>query len=212
MRGWIRRSMLPSIITESASKSESPRPDTRLRLILAAVRLFQERGYHGTGTADILLAARAPRGSLYHHFKGGKAELASAAAAWLADEVTSRIERLRSKGVASSKVVESLARASAVWLEATRYRQGSLLAALTAGLGAEPSLAPAVASAYCRIEEVFKLTFAASGIDARAAAALAQTTMVELEGGLLLARARRDSHLLVARMNRVSEQIRRACA
>jgi TetR/AcrR family transcriptional repressor of lmrAB and yxaGH operons len=203
--------MSPSIAIESASRSESSASGTRLRLIRAAVQLFQERGYHGTGTNDILLAARAPRGSLYHHFKGGKAELACAAAAWLADEVTARIDDLHARGFASSKVVESVALASAAWLEATRYRTGSLLAGLTAGLGAEPSLAQAVASAYRQIEDTFSSTFAASGIDARAAAALAQTTMVELEGGLLLARVRRDSRVLVARMNRVRDEIRDAC-
>jgi TetR/AcrR family transcriptional repressor of lmrAB and yxaGH operons len=181
-----------------------------MRLIRAAVRLFQERGYHGTGTADILVAARAPRGSLYHHFKAGKVELACAAATWLADEVTGRIEGLHSKGVAPSSLVESVARSTAAWLEATRYRQGGLLAALTASLGAEPSLGPAVATGYRRIEEAFVSVFAASGISARVAVALAQTTMVELEGGFLLARAHRDSNLLVERMLRVGKQIRSA--
>ena len=204
--------MLPSIVTDSVSSAGLPRPGTRLRLIRAAVRLFQERGYHGTGTADILLAARAPRGSLYHHFKGGKVELACAAAEWLADEVTLQIEHLRTTGVRASGVVESVARASAAWLEATRYRQGTLLAALTAGLGAEPSLAPAVAAAFRRIEKAFTRTFTASGIPANAAAVLAQTTMVELEGALLLARAHRDSQLLIERMSRIGRQISGACA
>jgi len=181
-----------------------------MRLIRAAVRLFQERGYHGTGTADILVAARVVRGSLYHHFKAGKVELACAAAAWLADEVAARIEGLQSKGVTPPRLVESIARSTAAWLKATRYRQGGLLSALTAGLGAEPSLVPAVATAYRRIEEAFASVFAASGIEARVAATLAQTTMVELEGGLLLARAHQESNLLVERMLRVGKQIRSA--
>lgn len=204
--------MLPSIVTDAASTGRAPQPGTRLRLIRAAVRLFQERGYHGTGTADILLAARAPRGSLYHHFKDGKVELAGAAAEWLADEVTLQIERLRATGAAPWTVVESMAHASATWLEATRYRQGTLLAALTAGLGAEPTLAPAVAAAYRRIEEAFTMTFTAAGIAANAAAALSQTVMVELEGALLLSRAHRNGALLVERMGGVGQQIRDACA
>ncbi|MEM8823643.1 MAG: TetR/AcrR family transcriptional regulator [Pseudomonadota bacterium] len=54
---------------------------TRDRLTMAAARLFQEAGYSGTSVADVLALAQAPKGSLYHHFPNGKADLASAAAA-----------------------------------------------------------------------------------------------------------------------------------
>ena len=46
--------------------------DTRDRLLAAAQRLFRKHGYHATGLSDILQAAQAPKGSLYHHFPGGK--------------------------------------------------------------------------------------------------------------------------------------------
>jgi len=198
--------MSPSAVTEPAST----RPDTRERLIRAAVRLFQERGYHGTGTADVLASAQAPRGSLYHHFKAGKAELAAAAAAWLAGEVVREIERLRATGLDAADVTLALARAMAAWLEATRFRQGGLLAALTAGVGAEPTLAAPVAEAYARIEAARVRTLVEDGIDLTAAHALAETVMVEFEGALLLARVRQDPQLLVARMGRAADAIRKA--
>jgi TetR/AcrR family transcriptional regulator, lmrAB and yxaGH operons repressor len=47
-------------------------PDTRSRILTAAQRLFRKRGYHATGLNDILELARAPKGSMYHHFPGGK--------------------------------------------------------------------------------------------------------------------------------------------
>ena len=34
------------------------------------------RGYHGVGLTELLTTAQAPKGVLYHHFPGGKAELA----------------------------------------------------------------------------------------------------------------------------------------
>jgi TetR/AcrR family transcriptional regulator, lmrAB and yxaGH operons repressor len=37
---------------------------------------LRTRGYHGVGLAELLTAAQAPKGVLYHHFPGGKAELA----------------------------------------------------------------------------------------------------------------------------------------
>jgi TetR/AcrR family transcriptional regulator, transcriptional repressor for nem operon len=45
-------------------------PDTRTRLILAAMRLFSEKGYAATSVADVLHAARVNSGSLYHFFPG----------------------------------------------------------------------------------------------------------------------------------------------
>jgi TetR/AcrR family transcriptional regulator, lmrAB and yxaGH operons repressor len=65
--------------------SEEPR--TKVRLITTATRLFMQRGYDGTGLAEILSEAGVPKGSLYHHFPDGKADLACAAADWTASEI-----------------------------------------------------------------------------------------------------------------------------
>ena len=61
--------------------------DTRTRLALKAGLLFQQKGYHGVGIAEILTAAGVPKGSLYHHFPNGKADLALAAAAIASTEM-----------------------------------------------------------------------------------------------------------------------------
>lgn len=55
---------------------------TKNRLIETAARLFREQGYHGTGLTEILRESHTPKGSLYHHFPAGKADLALAAAEW----------------------------------------------------------------------------------------------------------------------------------
>ncbi|HTS21127.1 MAG TPA: TetR/AcrR family transcriptional regulator [Casimicrobiaceae bacterium] len=43
-------------------------PDTRERLLHAAMQLFWEKGYGSTSVADILQAAKVNSGSLYHFF------------------------------------------------------------------------------------------------------------------------------------------------
>lgn len=54
-----------------------PRPsDAKTRFIDTAVILFQAHGYHGVGLSEIIAKAKAPKGSFYFHFPGGKEELA----------------------------------------------------------------------------------------------------------------------------------------
>lgn len=47
-----------------------PPPDTRTRLVLAALQLFWQKGYGSTSIADVLQAAKVNSGSLYHFFPG----------------------------------------------------------------------------------------------------------------------------------------------
>ena len=68
-------------MTETARR---PLP-TKDRLIQSAAHLFRRFGYNGVGLSDLLDAARAPKGSLYHHFPNGKSDLAIAAATWASD-------------------------------------------------------------------------------------------------------------------------------
>src|ERR1700689_4578270 len=49
--------------------------DTRERLMQSSAELFRRQGYTGTGIKQILAAANAPFGSLYHFFPGGKEQL-----------------------------------------------------------------------------------------------------------------------------------------
>ncbi|KWX57501.1 TetR/AcrR family transcriptional regulator [Mycobacterium sp. NAZ190054] len=49
---------------------------TREAILTAAVELMRRRGYAGVGMKDIAEASGAPIGSLYHHFRGGKVQIA----------------------------------------------------------------------------------------------------------------------------------------
>ncbi|MEM9794900.1 MAG: TetR/AcrR family transcriptional regulator [Pseudomonadota bacterium] len=75
----------------SGPLEETP-TSTRGRLISAAARLFQERGYHATSVSDVLGASGVPKGSLYHHFPAGKSDLADAVAAAISDVMLSIIQ------------------------------------------------------------------------------------------------------------------------
>src|SRR5438876_8585220 len=61
------------------------RTDARERMIQSAALLFRERGIDGTSFSDVLARSGAPRGSIYHHFPGGKAQLADEATRYAGD-------------------------------------------------------------------------------------------------------------------------------
>ena len=54
-------------------------PDTKERIIDVSAELLRRQGYAATGVKQIVAAAKAPFGSIYHHFPGGKEELGAAA-------------------------------------------------------------------------------------------------------------------------------------
>src|SRR5436309_538278 len=52
---------------------------TRERIVETSAQLFRAQGYAATGVKQIVTAAQAPFGSLYHFFPGGKEELGAEA-------------------------------------------------------------------------------------------------------------------------------------
>jgi AcrR family transcriptional regulator len=65
---------------------------TRKALVVAARKLFVEKGYAETGTPEIVAVAGVTRGALYHHFED-KAALFFAVAMQAANEVSAEIGR-----------------------------------------------------------------------------------------------------------------------
>ena len=66
----------------------------------AAVRLLATKGVEGTSFADVLAATDAPRGSVYHHFPGGKTELLHTALEFASQRGLEIIEATRGQSAA----------------------------------------------------------------------------------------------------------------
>jgi AcrR family transcriptional regulator len=61
--------------------------DPRTRLVVGAVDMIRRRGLNATSVRDLAKHARAPLGSTYHYFPGGKQQLASEAVRYCGDVV-----------------------------------------------------------------------------------------------------------------------------
>src|ERR671932_2665946 len=55
---------------------------TKERILDSSAELFRRQGYMGTGIKQIAAEARAPFGSLYHFFPGGKEQLGEEVIRW----------------------------------------------------------------------------------------------------------------------------------
>src|SRR5258708_15943330 len=74
-----------------------PRTEVRTKMIEGAVRRLAINGVEGTSFADVLAATGAPRGSIYHHFPGGKTELLHAALHPASERALAATEATRGK-------------------------------------------------------------------------------------------------------------------
>ena len=165
--------------------------DSRNRMIQSAALLFRENGYSGTGFRDVIEHSGAPRGSIYHHFPGGKEQLAAETVAWAADVIERRIARAAQSGdpiAALGIFVES-------WrdvLEDSNFRAGCPIVAVAAEADAGSTATDAAAAAFTRWQDLIGRTLLDAGVSRTDARRLATTVVAAIEGAILLCRARRD--------------------
>lgn len=166
--------------------------ETRARLIRAAVALYQTRGYHATGVAAILDAAGVPKGSMYHHFPGGKQALTIAAVDQLAEDMETRFARALDGDASAETQVHRLFTDTAAWLESHDYAQGALLSLLAQEVApAETALRARIAQAYR--DATARLATALESGGAEMPEELATTVLAALDGGIARARAQRST-------------------
>lgn len=167
---------------------------TRGRLIAAAAKLFQEKGYAATGLSEILAAAGAPKGSLYHFFPGGKSDLASAALAAAGEAMVAELHRSMDQCSSAAEAIEAYADQLALWLEQSGFRRGCPVAtvALEEAPGDTP-VAHAARDALMATQAALAEILVSSGFSAARAEALAGHALAALEGALILARISKDA-------------------
>jgi TetR/AcrR family transcriptional repressor of lmrAB and yxaGH operons len=162
--------------------------DTKQRMIEAAASSLRTRGLAATSFTEVLAASGAARGAIYHHFPGGKDDLAEQAVTWSGRRVRTEIENI--DAISPDAVIdEFLRRIRPVVAEAS-----SGIGCAAAIVAAEASLGQAALAAAARtaigswidaLEERLRRCDAASGSHR----AKAQLLITFLEGSLVLARA-----------------------
>mgnify|MGYP000176132320 FL=1 len=178
-------------------KASKPRP-TKDRLIRAAAQLFSNRGYHGVGLAEILAEAKAPKGSMYHHFPNGKSDLAMASATWASDQILLLIAASFEPSDSFVEGATTLCHKLADLFEVTGKWCGC---PISSTLFEGPDNAEFHSHAAHLFEGwITEVDYHAQriGLPKEKAAMAAQNFYILLQGGWQLARVRRDSQVIRA--------------
>jgi AcrR family transcriptional regulator len=186
--------------------------DTRERMVRSAVQLLREKGYNGTGLRDVLADSDAPRGSIYHHFAGGKAELGVSALI----EAGQFIGTAANAAMQDVDVVDGVRRFLAWWtdyVEETDFRAGCPVVAVAAEFHPEaPQLTGMANMVFAAWQDGLAARLRAAGLNQRKARDLAALIIAAIEGATVMCRARGDREPLVRVRRQLTDAVRAAVA
>ncbi len=164
---------------------------TRERMISTAMALFRREGYQATSWRRLVEQAGTPWGSAYHHFPGGKEQLAVAAIELGTAVVSKTVRRAFERNETVEDAVSWWYRKAAEALAADDYRGGCPLATITLEMAhASPAITKACQDAFAAWHVL--LVELLGGHDVEDADDLATAIVNNLEGALLVSRIRRS--------------------
>jgi len=167
---------------------------TQRRLIQSTAKLLRARGYSATGVSAIVDASGVPKGSLYHHFPGGKEELSAAAVRFAGDRMITTLTRIADRAPDPVRAVSDYIDHYIMQLRASGFQKGSPLATVALEAAAEVDVVhEACTGAFDDIVDEWARRFALAGLRAQRAADAALFVTASIEGALVLAKARRDT-------------------
>lgn len=169
--------------------NEVPTPGTRERLIAAMTDALRRRGLHGIGLTELLAQAGAPKGVLYHHFPGGKTELAVAAIDAVVDRMLRGLDALLANTPDPIEATRRWMAGATARLQDSGFESGCPLATVALeSTPDDPALRAALNQAFVRLRERIALALAQAGEPPDRALGLAALIVATYEGGLLQAR------------------------
>ena len=163
--------------------------DARDRMIAGAARLLAQRGLQATSFSTVLAETGAPRGSIYHHFPGGKDEMVAAAIGATEQKVVALLDF--PPGTTVRHVVESFLGAWRVLLTAADFHAGCALVAVTVAADTD-EVRERAAQAFVTWRTALAAALHKAGMDTPVAESTAALLLSACEGAVVISRAERD--------------------
>ena len=170
---------------------------TRDRLIAAMVDALRNRGYHGIGISDLLASAQTPKGVLYHHFPGGKSELAVKAIEAVAEHLGSSLEKLIQRAADPMEAMTLWMGSAQKMLEKSNFHAGCPLATIALESTVEDAeIRVALNNAFAMLRAKIAQVLGAVGMPDPAARATASLIVSAYEGALLQSRVAESGDIM----------------
>ncbi|WP_328996431.1 TetR/AcrR family transcriptional regulator [Kribbella sp. NBC_01245] len=188
------------------------RGNSRERMVLSAAALLGEFGASGTSIDRVLEHSGAPRGSVYHHFPGGRAQLIDETVAYAGDFIAGMIET----GTQADDPVEGIDAFFAVWRERllkSDFRAGCPIVAVAVEANDDaPQLARSAAAVFARWQDALVVLFVRNGLSAERGKRLAAFVLAAIEGAVVMCRAERSIAPLEAAAGEIRDLLLHALA
>ena len=174
-----------------------PKPGGRQRIVAGAADMIRRRGLNATSVRELAKHAKAPLGSTYHYFPGGKHQVVTEAVRFAGEAVIRTLRRELQAGP-----VEGLRAFLAVWREivtGSGFRAGCPVLAVSIEEPASDKAATALAAAaevFAAWESLLADSLRLHGADAQQAAELATLIVAAVEGTVAICRAERSARSL----------------
>src|SRR6267143_2094120 len=162
--------------------------DSRASMVRSAASLIRSRGVSATSFSDVLADSGAPRGSIYHHFPDGKAQLAEDAIRWTSERLLAHL-----RAGAPSSPSDVLERFIDVWRR-TVVASGGTAGCVVAGVAIdtvpdETDVMQLVRATFRSWAALLAKQLEAVGVPSQRATPIALATLAGMEGALILCRA-----------------------
>jgi TetR/AcrR family transcriptional repressor of lmrAB and yxaGH operons len=168
----------------------NPRENVRSNMVNGAVRLLATQGVEGTSFSEVLAVANAPRGSVYHHFPGGKSELVHAALDRASEQSLAAMEAFR--GQSAPEVLGHFLELWRGLLEHSNLRAGCAVLAVTV-TSPQSDIHDHAGSIFKAWTDLLTDLFVAGGLRVDVAYRIATVTIAATEGAVILSRAQRST-------------------
>lgn len=166
---------------------------TREAILTAAAELMRHKGYAAVGMKDIVAASGAPIGSLYHHFRGGKLQIAREALGNAGAAYRLLIPTVVDEYGDLGEAVEGVFAQAAEDMSATGYANMCPVGSVAAETAdTEPGLRETAAAVFTDWVDGGAEYFGRRGLDPGLAREVTVALITALEGAFILARTWRD--------------------
>ena len=160
-------------------------------MIQSAMLLIGENGVEGTSFSQVLEHSRAPRGSIYHHFPHGKAQLIEEAVRAGGDLISTGLAAALEKEdpIAAVDGIADFWRAA---LRETDYAVGCPVVAATVDGGRIPGARDAAREVFERWAELQAAILQRAGVPEPRARSIGTLLVAAIEGAVVVARAKQS--------------------